>query len=80
MSAAPIEGASPIPIWRILTPGMILYIRPATEWTGLVFVAFRSILLPSRSGQVALLKAWCRVRGSNSRNFRRARSSDLTPK
>ena len=23
--AAPIEGALPIPIWRILTPGMILY-------------------------------------------------------
>ena len=23
---APIEGALPIPIWRILTPGMILYI------------------------------------------------------
>ena len=52
MSASPIKGALPIPIRRILTPWTMLsskYDLSLNEWAGLVFVAFRSILLPSRS-------------------------------
>ena len=49
MSAAPIEGALPIPIWRILTPGMILYI-----WLR----GLRGIPLPAIPGLLKLGSKW----------------------
>ena len=50
MSVAPIEGALPIPIWRILTPGTILYI-----WLGSQRYSStsRSLLVSSEAIKIA---------------------------